>query len=60
LWAGGSLSDNAVVWEADMFNLDLNGFLFSTEFLTQFAALISGLISALLGQFLTGLFTPTV
>jgi len=57
LWASGSLSIDVPGWETDMFNLDLNGFLFSTEFLTQFAALISGLISALLGQFITGLFS---
>lgn len=42
-----------------MLNLDLSGFLFSTEFLSQLAALISGLISALLGQFITGFFAPT-
>jgi hypothetical protein len=41
-----------------MFNLDLNGFLYSTEFVSQLAALISGLISALLGQLIAGFFTP--
>ena len=40
--------------------LDIDGFFQSTEFITQLAALITGLLSALLGQFISGLFTPSV
>ena len=42
-----------------MFNLDIDGFLLSTEFITQLAALISGLISFLLGEVIAGFFTPS-
>ena len=37
-------------------NLDIGGFLTSSEFLTQIAALISELFSALFGTLISGLF----
>ena len=43
-----------------MFNLDIDGFLFSTEFVVQLAALISGIISVLLGDVIAGFFTPSL
>ena len=46
--------------DRDMFNLDIDGFLFSTEFVVQLAALISGIISVLLGDVIAGFFTPSL
>lgn len=37
-------------------NLDLAGFLFSTEFLAQIAAIFSGLLSSLFGGFISAFF----
>jgi len=37
--------------------LDLNGFLFSTEFLSQLAGFIVAILSAVFGNFVGGLFS---
>jgi len=37
-------------------NLDIGGFLTSSEFLTQIAAIISELLSAIFGTLISGLF----
>ncbi len=37
-------------------NLDIDGFLFSAEFLGQIAAIVAGLFSALFGNFINSFF----
>jgi hypothetical protein len=37
-------------------NLDIGGFLLSTEFLSQIAALVVGLFSSFFGVFINGIF----
>ena len=40
-------------------NLDIGGFLTSTEFLTQLASIITAVITTLLGEVLAGIFGGT-
>lgn len=52
------MSDDANEWRHDMWgsDLDINGFLLSTEVLAQLASIVTALITALVGDALSSFF----